>query len=116
MQPDAADFLKAAKDLGFAVKLDTNGCYPARLAEILKRGLVDYVAMDIKNSPARYGQTAGVPAMTLDAIEESIRYLLAGNVDYEFRTTVVAQLHSEESIEAMGKWLLDTAGKLYDMV
>ena len=91
--------------MGFAVKLDTNGCYPDRLKEILDRGLVDYVAMDIKNSPARYGETVGLAKVNMAPMEESIRFLLSGAVAYEFRTTVVAQLHDDASIEEMGQWL-----------
>ena len=77
------------RELGFAVKLDTNGCDPARLAEILNQGLVDYVAMDVKNAPARYAETVGIPGFNPAPVEESIRLLRKSTVDYEFRTTVV---------------------------
>lgn len=75
LQPDAADFLRKVRELGFAVKLDTNGCDPARLAEILNQGLVDYVAMDVKNAPARYAETVGIPGFNPAPVEESIRLL-----------------------------------------
>ena len=71
LQPDAADFLRKVRELGFAVKLDTNGCDPARLAEILNQGLVDYVAMDVKNAPARYAETVGIPGFNPAPVEEA---------------------------------------------
>ena len=105
LQPDAADFLRKVRELGFAVKLDTNGCDPARLAEILDRGLVDYVAMDVKNAPARYAETVGVPDFDLAPVEESIRLLRKSTVDYEFRTTLVRELHRPEDLDAIAAWL-----------
>ena len=105
LQPGLEDLLRQIKGLGYLVKLDTNGNRPAVLKELVEKGLVDYVAMDIKNSPARYGETAGVPNMTLEHLEESIRYLLAENVAYEFRTTVADELHDLEDFTAIGTWL-----------
>ena len=105
LHPDLEDLIIQIKDLGYLVKLDTNGSRPEVLKTLAKKGLLDYVAMDIKNSPEKYGTTAGVPNMHLDKIEESIRYLLAGNVAYEFRTTVMDELHQPEDFEAIGQWL-----------
>ena len=99
------DLLRAIQDLGFLTKLDTNGSHPALLKHLVISGLLDYVAMDIKNSPARYAETVGLDAMDLSVIEESIRFLLTGEVDYEFRTTVVSQLHDENSVREMGEWV-----------
>ena len=99
------EFLRQIKSLGYLVKLDTNGSNPALLKALVQEGLLDYVAMDIKNSPSRYGETVGLPRMDLTSIEESIRFLLEDNVGYEFRTTVVAQFHNEASVEEMGRWL-----------
>ena len=110
LQPDLEKLLRSVKELGYPVKLDTNGYRPEVLKALVEKGLVDYVAMDIKNSPEAYGQTVGLSNMDLSRIEQSIRILAQGTVDYEFRTTVVAELHNEESIAAMGKWLLNTAG------
>ena len=93
------------RELGFAVKLDTNGCDPARLAEILNQGLVDYVAMDLKNAPARYAETVGIPGFNPAPVEESIRLLRKSTVDYEFRTTVVRQFHDSASFRAIGPWI-----------
>ena len=104
LQADLPDLLTAIKDMGYLIKLDTNGSRPEVLKDLVSRKLVDYVAMDIKNSPARYAQTAGA-ACQLSQIEESIRFLTENHVDYEFRTTVVAQLHDSQSLEDMGQWV-----------
>ena len=105
LQPVAADFLRKVRALGFAVKLDTNGCHPAALADILDQGLADYVAMDVKNSPRRYGETVGVPDFDLAPVEESVRLLQRSAVDHEFRTTLVRELHSEADLDAIAAWL-----------
>ena len=105
LQPGLEDLIVKIKALGYLVKLDTNGSRPEVLKALVEKNLLDYVAMDIKNSPEKYGATAGVPNMHLDKIEESIRYLLAGNVAYEFRTTVMDELHEPEDFAAIGKWL-----------
>jgi len=91
--------------LDFAVKLDTNGNHPSALAALWERGLVDYIAMDVKNSPERYAETAGVPGLDLGPVRESVAWLLEGKADYEFRTTVVRQFHDEDSFRAIGPWL-----------
>ena len=103
-----APLLEAVKDLGFLVKLDTNGTHPDRLEELVGRGLVDYVAMDVKNCPSRYGQTAGVPGLDLAPIRASVSFLLSGRVDYEFRTTVVKEFHDGDAFRAIGPWLAGT--------
>ena len=79
--------------------------FPQRLVELWKSGLVDYVAMDIKNSPARYAETVGVPGLDLSPIRESVSWLLEGRVDYEFRTTVVRQFHDAQSFAQIGPWI-----------
>lgn len=98
-------FLKKIKDLGFAVKLDTNGSHPEVLKELVARGLVDYVAVDAKNSPAMYGKTVGKESFDLAPVEESLRFLIGGDVDYELRTTLVLPLHDEVSVTELGRWL-----------
>ena len=105
LSPELEELLTGIKARGFLVKLDTNGSRPALLRRLVEAGLVDYVAMDIKNGPDDYPATCGLPHMELHPIEESIRYLLSGAVSYEFRTTVVEQLHCGRSIEEMGRWL-----------
>ncbi len=99
------DFIRKVKALGYLVKLDTNGSFPDRLREMCEEGLVDYVAMDIKNRKEKYAETAGVPTLDLQPIEKSISILLSDVVDYEFRTTVVAELHTEKDIQEIGKWI-----------
>ena len=105
LQPGAADFLARVRDLGFAVKLDTNGCHPEALADILERGLADYVAMDVKNRREKYAGTVGIPDFDLAPVEESLRVLRASGADYEFRTTVVREFHTADDIRAIGAWL-----------
>ena len=105
LQPELENLLREIKNLGFAVKLDTNGSKPETLKKLVEAGLVDYVAMDIKNSPERYGDTTGCPGISLEKIRQSAAYLISGTVDYEFRTTVVAQFHDDVSMEQMGAWL-----------
>ena len=105
LQPDLAALLGAIKSLGFLVKLDTNGGYPRQLKELVEAKLVDYVAMDVKSGPSRYGETAGVSQLNLAPIRESVAFLLAGTVEYEFRTTVVKQFHDRASFEEIGPWL-----------
>lgn len=100
------EFMARIKELGFLVKLDTNGYRPEVVKELVSRGLVDYIAMDVKNAPGMYAQTVGLEDMNLAPIEESLRFLIGGDVDYELRTTLVAQLHDETSIQDMGVWLL----------
>lgn len=105
LQEGVEDFLARVRALGYAVKLDTNGCYPQRLQGILAAGLVDYVAMDIKNSLAKYPETVGCPGFDTAPVEESVCLLMGGNVDYEFRTTAVRPFHTLQDIEAIGRWL-----------
>ena len=109
LNPALPDLLRAIKDLGYAVKLDTNGSRPEVLKHLVAEGLVDYVAMDVKNSPEKYAATVGLETMDLSPIEESLRFLLADNVPYELRTTLVQQLHDGPGMEEMGKWLHDLA-------
>ncbi len=107
LQKDLPELLRAIKEMGYLIKLDTNGYRPEVLKALVAEGLVDYVAMDIKNSPERYALTCGLETMDLAPIEESMRFLLEDTVDYEFRTTVVHPLHDEEAIGSMGDWLLN---------
>lgn len=105
LQPGASDFLATVKDMGYLVKLDTNGCYPDALEEILSKKFVDYVAMDIKNSREKYSLTVGVPNFDLAPIDESIRLIRESGIDYEFRTTAVRQFHTAADFTAIGRWL-----------
>lgn len=104
LRPELPEFLKTIKELGFAVKLDTNGTRPQVLKDLVERGLVDYVAVDAKNSPALFAATVGVEQQ-LAPYEETVRFLLEDKVDYELRTTLVEPLHDEQSVTEMGQWL-----------
>ena len=105
LHADMADFLRKIRELGYRIKLDTNGSFPDRLRELIEEGLVDRVAMDIKNDPALYAKTAGLRALDLSAIERSKNLLLEGRIDYEFRTTVVKGLHTRESLLEAARWI-----------
>ncbi len=105
LRPDIIPLAEKIRDLGYPLKLDTNGTHPDRLRQIIDRGLAAYVAMDIKNSPERYALTAGLDAMDLGPVRESVSLLMEGGTDYEFRTTVVAELHDEESFRGIGEWI-----------
>lgn len=105
IQHGIEDFLRRIKELGYAVKLDTNGSFPDKLARIVEAGLVDYVAMDIKNSQESYGRTIGIEDYDLRNIHRSVQYLLGDAVPYEFRTTVVRQFHQRSDFKSIGKWI-----------
>lgn len=105
LMPDLPEFLARIKALGYAVKLDTNGYRPDVLMSLVERGLVDYVAMDIKNSPERYGETVGIAEFDMTPIRQSAEFLMRGSVPFEFRTTVVRGLHSASDFIKIGQWL-----------
>ena len=128
MHRDLPELLRKIREMGFMTKLDTNGNHPDLLRRILEEGLVDYVAMDIKNSPANYARTAGLAQFDLGAVRESVELLMHGTQqpgdgtklpgdgaklpgngaaqpDYEFRTTVVREFHRAEDFEEIGRWI-----------
>ncbi|MBP3700505.1 MAG: anaerobic ribonucleoside-triphosphate reductase activating protein [Lachnospiraceae bacterium] len=106
LQPDLEDLIREIRDLGYLVKLDTNGSFPQKLSHLLERGLIDYVAMDIKNCPERYRETAGLPEhYDLTPIQDSVRLLMGGTVPYEFRTTIVRQYHRPQDVVSMAQWI-----------
>lgn len=98
------DFIRKIKQTGLLVKLDTNGAYPEKLKTLLDEGLVDYVAMDIKNSRQKYAQTIGLKEFP-SKIEESIKLIMEKAPDYEFRTTVVRELHTTQDIVDITNWI-----------
>ncbi len=112
MTPGVSDLFARIRDLGYPIKLDTNGCFPDRLRSVVDAGLIEYVAMDIKNSPERYAETSGLPKLDLAPIRESVHFLLDNFVDYEFRTTVVNELHHEDDFVTIGEWI-DGAKQYY---
>jgi pyruvate formate lyase activating enzyme len=105
LQPDLPAFIARIKDMGYAVKLDTNGYRPAVLKSLVEAGLLDYVAMDVKNSLPLYGKTVGIEHFDTKPVEESMDYLMEGHVPFEFRTTLVRGLHTVNSIRDMGRRL-----------
>lgn len=98
-------FITEIRVLGYLVKLDTNGSRPDALMALVNEGLIDYVAMDIKNSPAKYAITAGLETFDIDAIKRSVDFLIGGSVGYEFRTTVMRELHTEEDFCKIGAFI-----------
>ena len=98
---DLPQFIRSIKDLGYLVKLDTNGSRPDMVRRLVEAHLVDYIAMDIKNSLDRYGMTVGIPDFDTTPIRESVDYIRGCGVDYEFRTTVVTGLHYEENFHGI---------------
>lgn len=104
LQSGIEDFMFAVKKNGFKVKLDTNGSFPKELESAVNKGLCDYVAMDIKNSPEDYYKSAGIKVDT-EKIRKSVRFLMLGRVDYEFRTTVVKGLNTEENMKETAKFI-----------
>lgn len=105
MRRELPELLSHIKQLGYPVKLDTNGTFFERLQLVVSEGLVDYVAMDIKNDAAHYAQTSGVSEVDMTSIYSSISYLLKGNVEYEFRTTVVDEFHDRENFQEIGRMI-----------
>lgn len=105
LHPELPDFIAKIKQLGYAVKLDTNGSRPQVIKYLVEKNLIDYVAMDVKNAPSRYGETVGVSHFDISSIEESVEFLMSGVVDYEFRTTVTRELHTEEEFKQIGEWI-----------
>ena len=93
------------KELGYAVKLDTNGSRPKIVKHLAEAGLIDKVAMDIKACPDNYGNLTGIEKPDMDSIFETADFLLHGNLDYEFRTTVVRELHTQKDFEEIAGWL-----------
>lgn len=104
-QPDLKELLRDIKDMGYLVKLDTNGYDPTQLDHLFKEGLVDYVAMDIKNSPEKYAKTVGRTDLDINRIKLSVELIRESGLDYEFRTTIVKELHSIDDMHAIAEWL-----------
>ena len=105
LMPELKERIRKIRELGFLIKIDSNGTNPEILEELINLKLIDYIAMDIKNSPGLYPETVGIPTFDITNVEKSKNLLLSGDTNYEFRTTVVAQLHDAASFEAIGPWL-----------
>lgn len=102
---DMAQFMRQIKELGFLIKLDTNGSFPERLKALAKEKLIDYVAIDIKNSKEKYAQTIGVKNFEIKPVEESVEFLMKGELPYEFRTTLVKEFHTLADMEKIAAWI-----------
>lgn len=105
LSTELPEFIQAIKDIGLKVKLDTNGSNPRMLEDLLSQQLLDYIAMDIKNSRDQYIETIGIPRFSLDTIDSSISIIQNSKIPYEFRTTVVREFHSSDTILSIGQWL-----------
>ncbi len=105
LHDDLIPFMEKVKNLGYSVKLDTNGSFPGRLEKVIKSGFCDYVAMDIKNSFDRYSETVGIGDVKTDNISESISIIKNSGIDHEFRTTVAKELHSDENMARLAQMI-----------
>ena len=105
LQKGIGEFISRIREMGFQVKLDTNGSFPEILKDLINRGLVDYVAVDIKNSRRKYPLTSGCSGQQLAKVEQTVELLKSGVVDYEFRTTVVSQFHELADFTEIGEWI-----------
>lgn len=105
LQPDLPDFIRKIRELGYLVKLDTNGYRPEVLMSLLTEDMLDYVAMDVKASPDNYQKASGCPGLDFSRIEESIALLKECKIPYEFRTTVVQGIHTVQEFDAIGRLL-----------
>ena len=104
-QKDAVRFIEFLKSFGYKVKLDTNGFYPERLQEIIDKGLVDYIAMDIKSSKSGYPKAVGIQDIDITPMIKSTELIMGSGIDYEFRTTAVKGIHLVSDFQEIGKWL-----------
>lgn len=104
-QKDSIEFIEFLKSFGYKIKLDTNGFYPERLKEAINKGLIDYIAMDIKSSPEGYAKAVGVEDIDITPAMESVRLIMGSGIDYEFRTTAVKGLHLVSDFEKIGVWI-----------
>ena len=105
LQPGLAEFYAQVRDLGYATKLDTNGLRPQVLKDLLDKNLLDYVAMDIKNSKGKYALTTGVKDVDLAKIDESVNILKNSTIDYEFRTTLIKEFHTQDDMKEIAEWI-----------
>ena len=112
LMPDLIEKIERIRALGFKIKLDSNGTNPEVLRELLRKNLLDYIAMDIKNSEEKYAVTAGLKTIDLTKIKQSIKIIMDSGIDYEFRTTLVAEYHTKDDMKGIGE-LIKGAKKLY---
>lgn len=108
LQPDLEEFIFQVKEMGYFVKLDTNGSNSYLLRHLAEKQFLDYVAMDIKNAPGKYGITIGIADYNMEEVFRSVDFLMSGTIPYEFRTTVVREFHKREDFAAIGRWIKGT--------
>ncbi|MGI6377877.1 MAG: anaerobic ribonucleoside-triphosphate reductase activating protein [Bacilli bacterium] len=109
---DLKEKIRPIKDLGYLIKIDTNGTNPELLKELYQEKLLDYVALDVKNCEEAYPETIGHNYQPFANIQKSIAFLMNSGIEYEFRTTLVQEFHSRKKIDALGK-MIKGAKKLY---
>lgn len=107
LHSDLPKIIRQIKELGYLIKLDTNGTNPNMIKYLIENNLLDYIAMDIKNDLAHYHETCGVNYINLLNIQSSINIIQNSNIDYEFRTTLIKEFHTIESITNISNWLKD---------
>lgn len=105
LYPDLPDLIREIKALGFHIKLDTNGSNPNMIKSLVNEKLIDYIAMDIKNSKEKYALTSGIPEINIKQVEDSVTFLLTSMIPYEFRTTIVKEFHTMEDMLSIGEWI-----------
>ncbi|QQR77706.1 MAG: anaerobic ribonucleoside-triphosphate reductase activating protein [Candidatus Moraniibacteriota bacterium] len=105
LHADLLDFIRKIKNMGFLVKLDTNGVFPNIVRKIAETKLVDFWAMDIKHTPEKYPLASGNTDIDISRFQESVRIIMESGADYEFRTTVVPGIHTEDDFQEIGKWI-----------
>lgn len=105
LHKELPDFIRKVKKMGYLVKLDSNGTNPEMIKQLVNENLLDYIAMDIKNSKEKYGLTAGLAKFDITNLLKTVDFLMENHVDYEFRTTLIEEFHNEEDIRNIGEWL-----------
>ena len=105
LQPDLQYFILKVRELGYKIKLDTNGYHPSAIASLLEHNLLDYIAMDIKSGYSNYASVSGIPNIDINKIKKSVSIIEHSGIDYEFRTTVVRELHSEQDFYEISQML-----------
>lgn len=105
LNKDLPSFIEKIKDLGYSVKLDTNGTNPDMVKTLNESGLVDYFAMDIKNDLESYAEIIGISNFDTKNVAKTVEYFLSGKAKYEFRTTLIAQFHKQDNILKIANWI-----------
>lgn len=105
LEKDLASFIEKIKNIGYFVKLDSNGTNPEVIKNLFKNGLIDYLAMDIKNDKDNYASIIGFDKFDTKKVEESVDFLLGSKYPYEFRTTLIKEFHKKENIAKIAEWI-----------